>query len=67
LAKAKKNLEAMMLTETVEKSRLSLGQINALAEKLTQTSETLNLLVEGIYLQPPDLLFGKPPKKRWNE
>jgi len=67
VAKAKKDLEAMMLPETVGKSRLALGQINDLVEKLGQTSETLNLLVERIYLRPPDLLFGKPPQKRWNE
>ncbi|MCK9375539.1 MAG: MlaD family protein [Syntrophobacterales bacterium] len=67
IANAKKDLEAMRLPETVGKSRLALGQINALVEKLGQTSETLDLLVERIYQRPPDLLFGKPPKKRWNE
>ena len=67
VANAKKDLEGMMLPETVGKSRLALSHINALVEKLGQTSDTLNLLVERIYLRPPDLLFGKPPKKRWNE
>jgi hypothetical protein len=67
VAKAKKDLEAMMLPETVGRSRLTLDRINAMAEKLGQASETLDLLVERIYLRPPDLLFGKPPKKRWNE
>jgi phospholipid/cholesterol/gamma-HCH transport system substrate-binding protein len=67
VAKAKKDLEGMMLPETLGKSRVSLNHINALVEKLGQTSENLNLLVERIYLRPPDLLFGKPPKKRWNE
>ncbi len=64
---AKKDLEAMKLSETMGKSRLALSQINALVEKLGQTSEALDLLVERIYQRPPDLLFGKPPKKRWNE
>jgi ABC-type transporter Mla subunit MlaD len=67
VASAKKDLEAMRLSETLGKSRQALGNIDALAEKLGQTSETLNLLVERIYLRPPDLFFGKPPKKRWNE
>lgn len=67
VAKAKKDLEAMMLPETVGKSRQALGQINDLAEKLGRASETLDHLIERIYLRPPDLLFGKPPKKRWNE
>jgi phospholipid/cholesterol/gamma-HCH transport system substrate-binding protein len=67
VANAKKDLEGMMLPETLGKSRQALSQINAMLEKLRQTSETLDLLVERIYLRPPDLLFGKPPKKRWNE
>ncbi len=65
--KAKKDLEYMMLPETLGKSRVALGQIDALAEKLTQTSETLNLLIERLYARPPDILFGQPPQKRWNE
>ncbi len=67
VASAKKDLEALRLPETLGKSRLTLDQINALVEKLGQASETLNLLVDRIYLRPPDLLFGKPPQKRWNE
>lgn len=34
---------------------------------LKQASETLDKFMERIYDRPPDLLFGKPPKKRWNE
>jgi hypothetical protein len=67
VANAKRDLEALRLPETVGKSRLTLDRINDMVEKLGQASETLNLLVERIYLRPPDLLFGKPPKKRWNE
>jgi len=67
VASAKKDLEAMRLPETVGKSRLTLDQINVLTAKLGQASETLDLLVERLYLRPPDLFFGKPPKKRWNE
>jgi phospholipid/cholesterol/gamma-HCH transport system substrate-binding protein len=67
IADAKKDLEAMMLPETLGKSRLSLNRVDQMLEKLRQTSENLNLLAERLYLRPPDLLFGKPPKKRWNE
>jgi hypothetical protein len=67
VANAKKDLEGIMLPKTVGKSCQALAQINALVEKPGQTSGILNLLVERIYLRPPDLLFGKPPKKRWNE
>jgi phospholipid/cholesterol/gamma-HCH transport system substrate-binding protein len=67
IADAKKDLEAMMLPETLGKSRLALNRVDQMLEKLRQTSENLNLLAERLYLRPPDLLFGKPPKKRWNE
>jgi hypothetical protein len=67
IANAKKDLEAMMLPETLGKSRLALSRVDEMLEKLRQTSENLNLLAERLYHRPPDLLFGKPPKKRWNE
>lgn len=34
---------------------------------LQRASDTLEKFLERIYDRPPDLLFGKPPKKRWNE
>jgi phospholipid/cholesterol/gamma-HCH transport system substrate-binding protein len=67
IADAKKDLEAMLLPETLGKSRQALIRVDAMLEKLRQTSENLNLLTERLYLRPPDLFFGKPPKKRWNE
>jgi len=65
--KAKKDLQYMELPETFGKGRGTLTQINTLIDKLDQTSETLNRLIERIYVRPPDILFGKPPQKRWNE
>ena len=65
--KAKKDLQYMDLPETFGKGRGTLTRINALIDKLDQTSETLNRLIERIYNRPPDILFGKPPQKRWNE
>lgn len=65
--KAKKDLQFMELPETFGKGRGTLTQINTLIDKLDQTSETLNRLIERIYARPPDILFGKPPQKRWNE
>lgn len=67
VANAKKDLEAMRLSDTMQKSRVALENIDALVEKLGQASNSLNLLIERVYFRPPDLLFGKPPKKRWNE
>ena len=34
---------------------------------LKRASDTLEKFLERIADRPPDLLFGKPPKKRWNE
>jgi phospholipid/cholesterol/gamma-HCH transport system substrate-binding protein len=65
--KAKKDLQYMGLPETFGQGRGTLTQINILIDKLSQTSDTLNRLIERIYERPPDILFGKPPKKRWNE
>ena len=65
--KAKKDLQYMDLPETFGKGRGTLTQMNALLDKLDQTSETLNRLIERIYERPSDILFGKPPQKRWNE
>ncbi len=65
--KAKKDLQYMELPETFGKGRGVLTQIDTLMDKLNQTSETLNRLIERIYHRPPDILFGKPPQKRFNE
>ena len=64
--KAKKDLEYMMLPGNLGNPWLPVRNPMP-AEKLTQTSETLNLLIERLYARPPDLLFGQPPQKRWNE
>ena len=55
------------IPETVKKARLTLDDAQVLMENLRRTSETLDLLIERLYERPPDLLFGKPPKARWNE
>jgi phospholipid/cholesterol/gamma-HCH transport system substrate-binding protein len=65
--KAKKDLQYMGLPETFGKGRVTLTQINALVDRLNDTSETLNRLMERIYERPSDILFGKPPQKRFNE
>lgn len=64
---AKKDLQYMTLPETFGQGRGTLTQVNALIDKLSQTAETLNRLIDRIYERPSDILFGKPPKKRWNE
>ncbi|MDD5641407.1 MAG: MlaD family protein [Syntrophales bacterium] len=53
-------LQAMKLPEIARETK------NTVA-KLQQASDTLDKFLERIYDRPPDLLFGKPPTKRWNE
>ncbi|MFZ5453669.1 MAG: MlaD family protein [Thermodesulfobacteriota bacterium] len=53
-------LQAMKLPEIARETKTTVA-------KLQQASDTLDKFLERIYDRPPDLLFGKPPKKRWNE
>ena len=67
VASVKEDLEAMKLPETMGKTRSIVRQVEAMSENLRRASETLELFLERVYERPPDLLFGQPPKKRWNE
>ena len=53
-------LQAMKLPEIARETKQTVA-------KLRQASDTLDKFLERIYDRPPDLIFGKPPKKRWNE
>jgi len=57
----------MKLPTTLEKTRELTRELQATSNNLRQSSETLEMLLQRIYDRPSDLLFGKPPKKRWNE
>jgi phospholipid/cholesterol/gamma-HCH transport system substrate-binding protein len=61
------NVSAAKIPDTVKKARLTLDDARALMAKLKRTSETLDNLIERLYQRPPDVLFGKPPKGRFNE
>jgi phospholipid/cholesterol/gamma-HCH transport system substrate-binding protein len=58
---------AMKLPDTLGKTRELTRELQATSNNLRQSSETLEMLLQRIYDRPSDLLFGKPPKKRWNE
>lgn len=53
-------LQAMKLPELAREAE-------NIAANLKRASDTLEKFLERIYDRPPDLLFGKPPKKRFNE
>ncbi|MFZ2087444.1 MAG: MlaD family protein [Desulfobaccales bacterium] len=63
----KADVSAAKIPETAKKARLTLDEAKALMDRLKRTSETLDLLVERLYQRPPDVLFGKAPKARFNE
>jgi phospholipid/cholesterol/gamma-HCH transport system substrate-binding protein len=63
----KDNLNAMRLPETMTRTRSVIMEAQVISENLKRTTESLEKFSERIYERPPDLLFGKPPKPRWNE
>ena len=67
LATINNEILAMKLPATLEEAREIGRELQATSNNLRQSSETLEMLLQRIYDRPSDLLFGKPPKKRWNE
>jgi len=58
---------AMQLPATLGKTRELARELQATSNNLRQSSETLEMFLQRVYDRPSDILFGKPPKKRWNE
>ena len=67
LASVKGEMQAMNLPETLSKTRAIAAEVGATSENLRRTSETLEAFMGRINDRPSDLIFGKPPKGRWNE
>ena len=67
LATINDQILAMKLPATLGEAREIGRELQATSQNLRQSSETLEMLLQRIYDRPSDLLFGKPPKKRWNE
>jgi phospholipid/cholesterol/gamma-HCH transport system substrate-binding protein len=57
----------MNLPATLAEAREIGRELQATSQNLRQSSETLDMFLQRVYERPSDLLFGKPPKKRWNE
>jgi len=60
LASVREDIQAMKLPEIGREAETTTAN-------LRRASEELDKFLERITDRPPDLLFGKPPKKRWNE
>ena len=67
LATVNDQVLGMQLPATLGKTRELTRELQATSQNLRQSSETLEMLLQRVYERPSDLLFGKPPKKRWNE
>jgi phospholipid/cholesterol/gamma-HCH transport system substrate-binding protein len=67
LATVNDQVLAMQLPATLAKTRELTRELQATSQNLRQSSETLEMFLQRVYDRPSDLLFGKPPKKRWNE
>jgi phospholipid/cholesterol/gamma-HCH transport system substrate-binding protein len=66
-----KSMRTLLTGVQEEIQALKLPEIAREAQNTTvnlqRASDTLDKFLERIADRPPDLLFGKPPKKRWNE
>jgi len=67
MASLHKELDGMNVKETMSQTRAIASEVKATSENLRQASETLDSFLTRVNDRPSDLLFGKPPKKRWNE
>jgi phospholipid/cholesterol/gamma-HCH transport system substrate-binding protein len=67
IATVNDQVQAMQLPAAVGSVRDFSRELQTTGNYLRQSSETLEMLLQRIYDRPSDLLFGKPPKKRWNE
>lgn len=67
LMTVQEEIRALNLREAMGKTQAIVNEVRATTENLRQTSEKLESFVNRINERPPDLLFGKPPKKRFNE
>jgi phospholipid/cholesterol/gamma-HCH transport system substrate-binding protein len=67
MASLETELKGMNLRETMGKMQSITTEVRSTSENLRQASETLDSFMGRIKDRPSDLLFGKPPKKRFNE
>jgi phospholipid/cholesterol/gamma-HCH transport system substrate-binding protein len=67
LATVNDQVLAMQLPAALSETRDLARSLQSTGNNLRQSSETLEMLLQRLYDRPSDLLFGKPPKKRWNE
>ncbi|RJR42073.1 MAG: MCE family protein [Deltaproteobacteria bacterium] len=66
-ARLNEEIKELNLKGALGKTGSIAADLKSTTENLKQTSSTLEAFAERVYDRPSDLLFGKPPVKRWNE
>jgi phospholipid/cholesterol/gamma-HCH transport system substrate-binding protein len=67
IAKVNNDLGDMNLKDAIGKTQSITAEVKATSENLRQASETLDAFLGRINDRPSDLIFGQPPRGRWNE
>ena len=67
LTQVQEEIGALNLREAMGKTQAIASEVKVTSENLRHTSETLESFVGRLNDRPADLLFGKPPQKRFNE
>jgi phospholipid/cholesterol/gamma-HCH transport system substrate-binding protein len=67
LAGVREEMKALNLPDTLGKTRAIAAEVGATSENLRRTSENLEAFMGRVNDRPSDLIFGKPPKGRFNE
>jgi phospholipid/cholesterol/gamma-HCH transport system substrate-binding protein len=67
VAMVTEELRGLNLREAIGKTQAVTNEVKATSENLRQASESLESFASRVNDRPSDLLFGKPPRKRWNE
>ncbi len=62
-----REIKAMRLPAVGGRTQTVLTEMTNLTERLQRTADALELFAARLSERPPDLFFGKPPQKRWNE
>jgi phospholipid/cholesterol/gamma-HCH transport system substrate-binding protein len=67
VAMVTEELRGLNLREAIGKTQAVTNEVKATSENLRRASESLESFANRVNDRPSDLLFGNPPRKRWNE
>lgn len=67
LASLTREVESLKVGELRGQMTQIARDLRGTSQNVKQASETLEQLLERLYHRPSDVLFGRPPQKRWNE